>query len=380
MKIGILTQPLKNNYGGLLQAYALQNVLIKLGHEVVTINRDYPDEKFISSPKSILKHIISLCSEKKANQYFKPSKAQNEIISKYTVKFIERYIKKQNNIIKTNRQLKLYIDSQDFDAFIVGSDQVWRPIYSPCIYNYFLDFVKDKHFVKIAYAASFGVDNWEYTKEETKKCAELAQKFNAISVREDSAIQLCKKYLNTKAIQVLDPTLLLDKNQYIKIAQENNTPKSQGNLLCYILDSNEQKLKLISHIEKKLRLKAFSVMPQNRINRHNILNNIRGCIYPGVNEWIQGFIDAEFVIADSFHGCVFAIIFNKPFIAIANKDRGMTRFDSLLKLFNLSERLVTDINDITEELIDQQINWTKVNQIKDLWKEQSISFLKTYLK
>ena len=98
----------------------------------------------------------------------------------------------------------------EYDAFIVGSDQVWRPSYNQHLEQAFLNFTENwKNVKRIAYAASFGVDNWEFTKKQTKECKRLVQKFDFVSVREDTAVNLCKEHLGIEATHVLDPTLLL---------------------------------------------------------------------------------------------------------------------------------------------------------------------------
>src|SRR5690606_15864360 len=103
-----------------------------------------------------------------------------------------------------------------FDTYIVGSDQCWRPKYSPNITNYFLDFLNDKqNVIRISYAASFGTSDWEFNEPETKMCRDLIQKFDAVSVRESSGIELCQKYLDKEAQHVLDPTMLLELDDYI---------------------------------------------------------------------------------------------------------------------------------------------------------------------
>lgn len=100
--------------------------------------------------------------------------------------------------------------------------------------------------------------------------------------------------------------------------------------------------------------------------------------FPPVEEWIRGFMDAEFVVTDSFHGTVFSIIFNKPFISIANESRGTTRFTSLLKLFQLEDKLVHSLSDFNLTGY-KEINWENVNSILEREKTSSIQFLKENL-
>lgn len=375
MKIGILTQPLHTNFGGLLQAYALQKVLKDMGHEACTISIDRESKelgliKYLSIVKRILFRILK--KEKNIIRVW-PTIKEEKIIRKNTNRFIQENINTTSKIF-SNKKISL-LKKYHFDAFIVGSDQVWRPMYSPCLPIYFLDFLKDINSIKrIAYAASFGVDHWEYTNEQTIQCASLASRFDAISVREDSAISLCNTYLKVKAIHVLDPTMLLTKEDYIRLIENDNIPKSKGTLMTYILDRSSDKEDIIQKISNELRLIPFSIIPKAKFVEAG-KKHITDCIFPPVTEWIRGFMDAEYVVTDSFHGTVFSIIFNKPFITIGNQDRGMTRFTSLLKIFRLQERLIASSKELTIQLINTRIDFNRANRIKEIEQKHSFEFL-----
>jgi len=375
MKIAILTQPLKSNYGGLLQAYALQKVLKEMGHEVLTLDIDIKPT-FYKDFRSTIGRIVRkyIFHQKNINNILpvRPSKSEYKIISQHTQKFIKNNIETTEKLqsIKKISILKNY----NFDAFIVGSDQVWRPCYSPGITAFYLDFLgNDKITKRIAYAASFGVDNWEYDEVLTKNCKCLAQKFDAISVRENSGVQLCKKYLDVNATHVLDPTMLLNQEDYISLINKDNTNKS-NTLMVYVLDKSEEKEYMVQKISKLLDLSINTIMPIKKYSKKS-RKNINDCIFPPVSNWLKGFIDAEYVITDSFHGTVFAIIFNKPFITIGNNSRGLSRFTSLLKIFGLESRLILSSDNLTKELIEAPIDFKKVNVIKERQKQIAINFL-----
>lgn len=381
MRIGILTQPLQNNYGGILQAWALQNVLKQMGH-APTMIRFCRMEHYHSFEMRMqcIKRFIRNCVKVVLGRpwYSLPNQEQTSHISQNTKHFVDKYITPISHLIISPSQLKAYCNSEEFDAYIVGSDQVWRPLYSPKITNFFLDFTVNQELKRIAYAASFGTDQWEFTSTDTKKCAKLAQKFDGISVREDSGIRLCKEHLGIDAIQVLDPTLLLDKKDYIQLIDKENETRHTGNLFCYILDNTPTKQETINTLAKEKGLVPFTTMPLKRFTKENFKTNADDCIFPKVTEWLRSFVDAEFVVTDSFHGCVFSIIFNKPFIALGNKSRGQARFLSLLKIFNLEERLCTSEEEIQETFI-KTIDWTTVNLKVKEWREHSFEFLKKNL-
>ena len=201
-----------------------------------------------------------------------------------------------------------------FDAYLVGSDQVWRPIYSYCLSNYFLDFTIGQHVKRIAYAASFGTSKWEFTEGQTTRCAALAKQFDAISVREDSGVVLCKKYLGVDAVHLLDPTMLLNKEDYIRLVEQEQIPSSEKKLMTYILDQSEEKQAIVRKISQTLSLSPNVVMPEKNFAQVG-KKDIDQCVFPPVTDWLRGFMDAEYVVTDSFHGTVFSIIFNKPFVA-----------------------------------------------------------------
>lgn len=362
MRIAILTQPLKANYGGILQAYALQNTLNKLGHASTIIEQQYIQEInylriFFELPKRFFtKYIL------KKRKYIFSERANNRRqieIRKYTNSFISEYI--INKFITNYNQ----IDLTQFDAFIVGSDQVWRPEYNEDIYRMFLSFIPYNYNIKkTAYAASYGTNQWEYTPEQTTTCKELISRFDAVSVREIDGIELCRKYLKREdAVCVLDPTLLLEREEYEELCRE--IPKIEEDILCaYILDLNddiEHKLKTIAD-KKGLKLKIVSADSNSTLT---------------VTEWIAMFRDAKCIVTDSFHGTVFSIIFNKDFYSIANTERGNSRFTSLLSQFDLMSHLYTTINGIS--LNDNTINWDSVNAKRNILKQYSINFLTSTL-
>lgn len=379
MKIAILTQPLQDNYGGLLQAYALKETLKTLGHNPIIVNRHGAGSNPIRRKLSKLKNKL-LFRSAGLNQYLNYS--QRALISEKTINFRTKYIPELSELITTNKGMKSLL-SQNIDAFVVGSDQCWRPRYSPCITNYFLDFIKEQKKIKrISYAASFGTAEWEFNKQQTQECKNLLSLFDAISLREDDGVTLVKDHLGRNdAIHVLDPTMLLDIKIYNTITENEKTDKAKGNLKVYVLDKTPEKEIFIQQTASRLKLTPFEVMPALRLKQDLINNeNIKYFQYPCPSQWLKGFQDAEFVITDSFHGTVFSILYNKPFIALGNKKRGMSRFTSLLKIFGLENRLVLELNEknITK-VFHQKIDWENVNAILQKEREKALTFLKNNL-
>lgn len=379
MKIGIITLPLETNYGGLLQNYALQQILHKCGHEAYTIDCKFPKNAYTSNkPYKYLLFRIRQIKRRLLGRAYCP----NRSIRLKIIENCEGFI--QENILLTPPAInhKEYVEilkKYNFDALVVGSDQVWRPQYSPNITNGFLDFIKDEKAIKrLTYAASFGEDNWEFSEKQTNECSHLAKLFDAISVREESGVMLAKKYLGVNAEHVLDPTMLLEQENYINLVERKEEKKSPGNLFCYILDKNESINRFIQDVEQKLLLKSFQVKAQNNTGMLRKGYDIKDYIVPSPTKWLRAFMDAKVVLTDSFHGCVFSIIFNKEFWVTGNKGRGNARFDSLLKQFGLENRRI-DIDKINDVDFAEPIDWERVNSIKKEWQEKSINFLKENL-
>ena len=377
MKIGILTQPLQTNYGGLLQNYALQQVLLRAGHEVETIDWT-PSNKSLRNRLSRIKWtILSFLFPNKFHKLrYQPTEEERKVIQQHTNHFISTYIHHTKTILFKDgfsQQVKV----GNYDAYVVGSDQCWRPRYNSFLSAMFLDFIQDKQVKRIAYAASFGTDQWEFTQEITSTCAPLAQKFDFVSVREDSGVKLCKEHLGVEAVHVLDPTMLLTKEDYINLIKAEKETQSSGTLFNYILDPDAEKTAFINKVAKEKGLTTFQVLPKCQAEtrtKDDVKNRIEDCIFPGVTSWLRAFMDAEMTVVDSFHGMVFSIIFNKPFWVIANVNRGMSRFTSLLKIFHLEDRLL-DAKQLKEVDINRPINWSSVNAILQQKSNECIKLL-----
>lgn len=317
--VAIITMHIHSNYGGCLQAYALQKTIKDLGYNCVTFN--YKCDNMLP--------------------------------------FINKYI--NTRLFDKSLDYK-NINKNDYDIFVVGSDQIWRNNFSKGdfpnnnIYFPFLCFTKNWNKVRFSYAASVGVEGneWEYNEIENKQLTNILNQFNNISVREIGSVKDFKEKLNIEAYQHIDPTLLLKKEDYLNICK--NVHPKQLDVFAYILDNNT---------EKENSIKNFC----SNKNLENLIINTNT-----IEEWLANFRDSKYIITNSFHGCIFAIIFNKPFICIGKSWRGNARFNSLTKLFNLK------ILDSFDDLNTKEINFNITNN-KDIkfLKEKSISYLKNML-
>ena len=305
MRIGILTLPLHTNYGGILQAYALQTVLERMGHEVKVFDKRAIDISVPPLWKIPLLYTyrylkkISVDSKIIINREYRKKK-EFPIIKKNTQKFIDRYI----HTFGIDCFDELHND--DFDAIIVGSDQIWRPKYFIRLWggdfsNAFLNFTSSWNVIRIAYAVSFGTNEWEIPMDQIDILSKLSNNFHSISVREKDGLELCSSYLSIHAEQVLDPTLLLNTTDYVSISREHWENNTDTQLFCYVLDRNDEINKLTEIVSKHKGIPPFF------FNNNNIQDDIESRIYKTVERWIQSFVEAEFIITDSYHDCVLSI-------------------------------------------------------------------------
>ena len=355
MKIGILTFHYANNYGALLQTYALSTTLKNLGFDPIIINRVPISmaDTFASETLFVkIKIKIGLLIQKHFQNSF--------------YHFRRDFLPNISKPINSNELIDFV---NQFDAVIVGSDQVWRIEYTKGLgLNNFLDFVPD-NIKKISYAASFGNDTFDGDEGISKKVKQLLLRFSAISVREDSGVKICNDIFEINAIHLLDPTLLLNQSDYQVIIGKCKI-KEEKFVAKYFLDKTSNKIHLVnifreSDIDYSLKEDKF---------------NLEKFYYPIFSFWLRGIKEAEFVITDSYHGAVFSILFNKQFICIANNSRGLTRMTSLLKKFNIEDRLVFDVDNFNLNLTSCKIDYNVVNKIINEERVKAIDFLMNSIK
>ena len=329
MKIALLNLPFDNNYGGNLQRYALIKVLQGMGHEVEHINLhcsySLPWYKYpYSIPKRIIKKYLL---GKKDEVVFLEKKLEEDMKQRLSLasRFYEKYI--PHTDVCTNIKQIIEKTSGKFDAYLVGSDQVWRKGSTRQIglKNYLLDFTKEMYVKRIAYAVSFGVSGNLLKQKEITSIKQNYARFDAVSVREKSALELINDYgwnYPTPSL-CLDPTLLLSENDYFEIIDENDTDDlTSGKIFSYILDETE-KTKFISNFYKK------------HLEKEIVKVGLNDTADVSICQWLNNIRCADLVITDSYHGCVFSIIFNRPFVFLGNKGRGNSRIESLFEMLGI---------------------------------------------
>lgn len=329
--VGIITMHKVINYGSALQAYALQQVIEKLGYDCEIIDYVYPNEYHLSQYakmpfwKSWILFIIQLL-------YGFPQKKRMKLFES----FYSKFLKLSSVCYKSREQLQNH--PPHYDIYVTGSDQVWNPKYIGGDTNFMLSFVSDVP--KIAYSASFATDSIsEKYKEMYKNCL---NEYAAISVREQKGVEIVNSLLGRNAEVVLDPTLLLKAEEYETIAKESTIQINEPYILAYILGYSFNPYPyvehLIKHIQKKLGYKVYLLNVSN-VRMLFVRDTVR-LQKVGPSEFVYLFKNASFVITTSFHGTAFSIIFNKPFYALVKKGNRDDRIMSLLQLLGLKDRAI----------------------------------------
>lgn len=363
MKTGIVTFHSAHNFGASLQTWALQKVLQDMGASPAVVNYRPAVIDRLYHPlydyHGIKKQMVKLGKAVKGNHSLQRSR-------KY-----DAFIEKNFNLLgsfRTYEELK-EADLQ-LDACIVGSDQVWNIQhtggYDPA---YMLEFLK-KPARKISYAASVGTD---YLLPECQEQFKRAlTDFSYISVREESARPLIQNLTALPVRTVLDPTLLLDKEDYEKL----RVPVSHKEkyILVYMMEKNNDVIRFANNISKLLGLPIVQRRP-NRMFR----NEIEPCYTATPDEFLDYVKEAEYVITNSFHGTVFSIIYGKPFLSMLHSDTG-SRTRDLLKLLELESHLVDGKDDMPDFRRFYMEDRKKTQELIEKHRSCSLAFLEEALR
>ena len=291
------------NYGASLTAWAMQTLIESFGYNCMLLNRS----------KFCKEHIYQ---------------------SSFSKNFADKFL----NLSKRYGLSGLKGLSKNIRGVILGSDQVLRLEYIDYdLHRYLLNWVENNT-KKIALSASFGIDKEEfltyarYTKEKSELIKNALKSFDYLSCREISGQEIYKDVFDLNSDWLFDPVFLIDKEKYNEVIKYSNIDNS-NNVVSYVLDDNQEYDNLYKYILQNQNSEVV------KINNKNYL----------VEDWLKSICDCKFLITDSFHGVCFALIFNKPFICIRNKNRGNTRFDTLIEYFNISENFVYSIDEIYQK-------------------------------
>ncbi|NJO18401.1 MAG: polysaccharide pyruvyl transferase family protein [Thioploca sp.] len=337
MKIALITIHNVCNYGAVLQAFATKRILSQYG-EVETINYFNPH---LPNQLKLIRFRLSIDGIKMAIHDILRLKHRNKLIKKFE-NFIESNLDLSRLVTQHNIQKGAI--NNEFNVYVCGSDQIWNSgtISKDGKLNpiYFLSFVKNPA-KKISYASSMG-GHCRPTASEKEQLKDLLKDFTTISVRESDAQEMLSHLLKREVFQVLDPTLLLSKEEWLttlKIAKDYRS-QNEDYILVYLLPKVPLIKKVVKFVVNKFVNKKVVTIEQAFKPFINADFHIRDA---GPIEFIELFSNASFVITNSFHGVCFSINFKKPFVAVSG---GGNRIVSLLNLFNLKDKLVNKEEDI----------------------------------
>ena len=367
-QVGIITLHRVVNYGSVLQAYALQKKISDLGYDVAII--DY-------YPRRLTMIGMLIRIKNKSNKFKKNFILRNiarliifpSYILRFNVffKFLKKYISMTKKMYKTHNDI---VNAKfDFDIYCTGSDQVWNSGWNEKFdYPYYLDFAPNEK-KKIAYAASFGKN--ELDKNEIDLTKKYLSRYNSISLRELSGVKIVENLGIKNSVNVLDPTLLLDGNEWRKIS--SNKFKNEKYILVYNLNRNKNIDNYAKNLSKKTKLKIKFISYQ----LHEFYK--KGKIYcnPNVEDFLALIDNAKYVITDSFHATAFSINFNTQFI-IVYPGKYSTRLQSILKILDLENRVAKNEYDLS--IIKNNIDFEKINYLMSNQRKKSIDWLNQALK
>lgn len=360
MKIGITTFFKAHNYGAVLQCYALQKVLETTNSNVEIIN--YYDSNVYDGYKLIRK--ISFKNPKSILGFCKdlllPNKIKKERYKKFN-SFINNNFKLSNVIYDKNE-----LEDCDYNILITGSDQVWNESITKGLSDiYTLNFGKNE-IKRISYAASVG--NNQLMIENKDEYRNKLKKIDYISVREDDTRIELEKILNRKIEVVLDPTLLITKNDWENVIKSHNIENviTKKYILAYHVDNDSEYMKIVNYLSKETGLPVIHF----NIRNPGYYNVLKTAFSDGPIEFINYIKNAEYVVATSFHATVFSIIFNKKFFIIPHKKTGI-RVMNLLNLFQIKGRSFSKYEDFIKIDYNFNTDWNAVNE--KIWKERELS-------
>lgn len=367
-KIGVLNfHYSNNNYGAVLQAAALAQSIKDLGYLVENIDFIPVSKGNRKSFRNRIGDLLRIVGLKKTAPEM-PKVENAHVFEDFRCEWVPRSIEHYHNFEDLNTI------SDRYSAVVVGSDQVWRPAMTQeFALAYFLSFVAPTC-RRISYAASFGVDFWQKKNilTSTSLIAKEIKKFHSISVREDSGIALCKDVFAVEAEHVLDPTLLVGRELFDDIIKQSQVEAKVCDIVYYKLDIDNIFLKQIKQIESLLNYTSENIYYQKYNGMY---------FYKTVAEWLMNLRDSKLIITDSFHCICFAILFEKQFVYLPNKERGMSRLESLLGQLGLKNRICHDPEKLSDKnFVDSVIEYSEVNMKLAKLRVTSLEFLSSSLR
>lgn len=371
-KVGILTFHASHNCGSMMQAYAMQKQLEKLGYdnEIIDFQNDGQKDMYAvvhkkKTFKNFVKNTLLFFNRRKIKQQWNEYEAFKNKIFRLSDKKYSNYdeLKKTNNY---------------YDYFISGADQIWNITIKDADDCYFLNFVNEKK-RKIAYAPSFGAKNILDVSDMPEKYMKFLDRYEHLSIRENNGKKWIKEMINRDVPVVLDPTLLLDDSDYEQLIEKNDF---NGKYIFYYAPTYSRKIdKFVKKIAKRYKLPVIVWNSREYYMKKEYLNSfiLPKKINPGV--YLYLIKNAELIITTSFHGTIFSTIYRKKFFVVKNGNM-YTTDDRVLTLVNqleINERLIEPIYEKDFNYFSD-INYSKYEKNLMELRRKSINYLKESLR
>lgn len=375
-KVGVITfLETRNNYGQVLQAFALQYVLKQWGYDAFVI--DYEKIKGKNKCKKFILSLIEYLGFSDVYWSFRDRKLWQKDTKRKFDDFKKKYISCTEKKYRTLYQLQK--TPPDAQYYITGSDQVWAQLISDQDNRaYFLDFGNDD-IQRISYAPSFVMS--EYPSELLSQLGHLLKRFDHISVRENCGIEICNAVGCKDVKKVADPTLLLTGDVYKRLFLRKKIISPYIFIYCLnIVDKEEMEWSAINAYAKNKYLNII-VTPSSGVYPAKELFEGVSYSYCTVEGWISNIAYSSLVVTTSFHGIVFSLLLNRNFVYVPLKNafkRANDRVYELLEILDLKDKIVTNTNTFNRAVL-AKIDWCIVNEKLDKYRKTSLSFLKESL-
>lgn len=389
MKIGIVTYVKCDNYGAELQAYAMQYVYNKLGYDAEVLDLEKQNKELSSSlstiipaivnrfktygikaPYKILQLVWDVIQRKKAKKQFAVDiQKKHELFTRF---FDEKI--KHSPIYYTLKSV--YVEDMPYDVYVAGSDQIWNYMHTDFLDVYFLEFADRFKAKKIAYAASLSIPDIPVRLQADYQ--KYFENMDYIGVRELNAKDIVEKYSDKKATVVLDPTLLIHKEEWREHVA-NEIMKGPKYVLIYTLSGSKYIRNLAKSIAKRIGddCQVINIKSDFRPEKKDWIKHL---YQVGPKEWVGLIMNAAYMVTDSFHGTAFSINFNIPFTTLLNPSSNMnSRALSILEITGLKDRIIYDdgSNQLPKTLT---VDYNRVNPIVDDWRKKSENYIRESLK
>ncbi len=366
----------RNNYGSILQAYALQAVLNE--YEGITYEIINQYGKKIASLDNLLdklKTVGFIQTMRRLVWRFGLKKLRMRVVNMQ--RFIDEYLKISSDVFNEET---ISVVNKYYDGFVCGSDQIWNPVLSPISSMYWLDFVKPGK-LKIAYAPSIGVNT--AAQQEKQQIKAVLSDFNWISCREESGAKLINEILGSERCKtVVDPTLLVEKSFWDKVC----TPRkyTEKYIFVYMLRGTKQQRKLIESFAKEVNLPIVTIpfLDNEKIELYDFKFGDIKCWDASPADFISLISNAEYVFADSFHSMVFSTIYHRPFYAFPkigkdkkSGDSQISRMKDLQSTLGIPDRIISESVSVKELMAYPEIDWARVDLFVQEKRESSAEYL-----